>query len=259
MIYRVEELKQADAMAWDDRWRVAMLIDSEYESICGRGDRGAYTIKMSRQQCNWRLKTGDLVGYAEAEKRNVLLVMTAEEWNESARFYQGHTYNERFLRPEEPRVLIHSTPMENWKRIQRAGCLKSWNLATQDGDLLETQPIGHGLLGDPEDFRNYIMFGSGVKCEIVVASKQAGKLVYDENAPYQSGVRLYFDAAKMAEDGLLIRDGNHIKVKDCLALQPYLLWAATREILDLAESVMTPKLFAETADCMFWQKFKGNE
>lgn len=254
MIYRVDELAQTDGLLWDDCWRIAMLIDSEYESMCGKGERGAYTLKMSRQRCNWRLKTGDLLSYAEAEKKNVLLVMTEEELEESRRFYRGHSYNETFLRPEEPGILIHSTPLENWNKIQQAGCLKSWNLARQDGDLLEEQPIGH-VLGDPEDFRNYIMFGSGVKCEIVVASRNAGKLVYDENAPYQSGARLYFDAAQMAADGLLIRDGNHIKVKDCLPLKPYLLWAATAEKTGLTEQTITPAVFAETADRMFEQQF----
>ena len=58
-------------------------------------------------------------------------------------------------------------------------------------------------------------------------NKLKEKLVYDLNAPYPSGARLYFDAQKMAADGLLVRDGNHLKVKNQLPLQPYLLWTAT--------------------------------
>lgn len=35
----------------------------------------------------------------------------------------------------------------------------------------------------------------------------------------------------MAYDGLLVRDGCHLKVKDKLLLKPYLIWAATWETI----------------------------
>ena len=95
------------------------------------------------------------------------------------------------------------------------------------------------------------MFGSGVTGEIVVNSKQQGKIIMDENAEYITGARLYFDAKKIAQDGLLLRDGCHLKVKDQLPLEPYLLWTATWDVIGLTSPVSTPKIFAEQADRQF--------
>ena len=250
MIVRVDDLAHCGALEWDATWRIAMLVDSPYQSMCGRGERGAYTIKMSRQKCNWPMRIGDLISYAEADDRNVLLVLSQEEERAVRLRYQGHAYNDRFLREDEPKVLIHSTTYENWKQIEQDGCLKSWNCVKKENKTDEDQPIGH-VLGDPEDFRDYIMFGSGVSCEMVVSSKQKGRLTNDIDEAYLSGARLYFDAQKIAEDGLLVRDGNHIKVKDCLPLQPYLLWTATWENVGLPAQGTTPRIFAETADKKF--------
>ena len=120
--------------------------------------------------------------------------------------------------------------------------LKSWNLLKAEKVISEEQPIGVQL-GDPEDFSNYIMFGSGVTGEIVVSAKQRGKIVMDVNAEYRTGARLYFDAKRMAQDGLLLRD--------VLPLAPYLIWAATWDTAGLASQLSVPRIFAEQADRQF--------
>lgn len=250
MIIRTDDLAQANQIEWDTSWRIAILRDSEYQRVCGKGERGAYTILYSRQFPSWKIQMGDFIDYSEKQNQNALVILSEKELAEVKQSYQGHACNERFLRPNEPAVLVHSTTLENWESIQQDGCLKSWNRAVQKKCLAEEKPIGH-LLGDPEDFRDFIMFGGGVNCEIVVASKQAGRLVYDSNAEYQSGARLYLDAAKMASDGLLLRDGNHLKVKDQLPLNPYLLWSATWKEIGLPTRITTPAIFASTADKIF--------
>ena len=95
------------------------------------------------------------------------------------------------------------------------------------------------------------MFGGGVSGEIVVSSKLSGIINMDVNAEYHTGARLYFDAKQMAEDGLLVRDGAHIKVKDTLPLEPYLIWVATWDKLGLESPLSTPRIFSETADSHF--------
>lgn len=255
MIVRADDLQAAQQMTeWDASWRIMMLTDSPYQSMCGKGERGAYTIKLSRHKSNWRMRIGDFIGYAQAENINALVLLSQEEWDETERFYRGHAFNEPFLREDEPEVLIHSTPFANWTKIKRDGCLKSWNRVKQEMETQEEKPIGH-LLGDPEDFRDYIMFGTGERCEIVVSSKEAGRLVDDADEAYHSGARMYFDARKMAADGLLIRDGTHLKVKHGLPLQPYMIWAATWENLGLDSPISTPKRFSHTADSMFEENF----
>ena len=87
--------------------------------------------------------------------------------------------------------------------------------------------------------------------EIVVSSKQAEKIIMDVTAEYKTGARLYFDAKKIAEDGLLIRDGAHLKVKNQLSLEPYLIWVATWDSIGLESQFSTPKIFAELSNDKF--------
>ena len=130
------------------------------------------------------------------------------------------------------------------------GALKSWNQLKRDLAEWESKPIG-AQLGDLAEFSDYIMFGGGVSGEIVVSSKLSGFINMDVNAEYHTGARLYFDAKKMAEDGMLVRDGAHVKVKGLLPLEPYLMWVATWDKLGLNSPLSTPKIFAETADDRF--------
>ena len=176
--------------------------------------------------------------------------MAETDFKSANDYYEGHRYNESFLRDYEPSVLVHSTPMKSWEQIKRDGMLKSWNMLKSEKAIAEEQPIGIWL-GDPMDFSDFIMFGDGVAGEIVVNSKQQGKIIMDTNEEYLTGARLYFDAKRMAQDGLLIRDGCHIKVKDMLPLKPYLIWTATWETIGLASQITTPKVFAEQADKKF--------
>ena len=235
----------------DDSWILALLTDSDNYRICsGKGESGIYTIQVSRKNCDWKMAIGDVMSYSREMQGNLLLMISEEELAQVKEYYHDHSCMENKLRMDEPKVLIHSTSLEVWEKIVSDGCLKSWNKAySKNGNAIDA-PIGQ-LLGDPESFRDYIMFGSGVACELVVASKQKGRIVMDPDETYQSGVRLYFDAQKIAQDGLLIRDGVHLKVRDQLPLNPYLLWAATWKNIGLFTRATTPNQFAETADRVF--------
>ncbi|MBO5485072.1 MAG: hypothetical protein J6K58_05160 [Lachnospiraceae bacterium] len=257
MIYRLDTLSENSInpitrQAYDNSWIILMLIDSpDYQQMCGNSDGGAYTIKMSRSQYNnWKMAVGDFIDFSEVNEKNALLVMSEADFKAAESHYKGHRYNEPLLRDNEPSVLIHSTPMNNWEQIKRDGMLKSWNMLKSEKAIAEEQPIGTWL-GDPMDFSDYIMFGGGVTGEIVVNSKQQGSIVMDQDAKYLTGARLYFDAKRMAQDGLLIRDGCHLKVKDMLPLKPYLIWVATWETIGLASQISTPKIFSERADKQF--------
>lgn len=257
MIYRIDELPEnrinpITGYEYDHSWKILMLTESsEYQTMCGSSDGYAYTIKISQwKHKKWEMAVGDFIDFCEANMKNALLVMPETALNSAKEHYKGHRYNEPFLREYEPSILVHSTPMNSWTLIKRDGMLKSWNLLKAEKTITEEQPIG-GQLGDPSDFSDYIMLGSGVTGEIVVSSKQQGKIVMDTNAEYLSGARLYFDAKRMAQDGLLVRDGCHLKVKDKLYLEPYLIWTATWETIGLASQVSTPKIFAEQADKCF--------
>ncbi len=257
MIYRLDRFEENSinpitGQKYDDSWIILMLTDShDYRQMCGSSNGCAYTIKISRFKYDeWKMAVCDFIGFNKENGKNVILVISDEDLEAAKRYYEGHKYNEHFLREKEPLVLVHSTTMSSWKSIKNDGMLKSWNELKAEDAITQERPIGI-ILGDPLDFSDYIMFGGGITGEIVVNSKQQGKIVMDENAEYLTGARLYFDAKMIAQDGLLIRDGCHLKVKDVLPLKPYLIWTATWDTIGLASQLSTPKIFAEQADKQF--------
>lgn len=225
MIYRVDDFIENNInpitnSEYGSSWMVLTLpSDIDTPMFVGANNGCAYTIKINKQlHDDWKMAIGDFIGYCDANNLNSILAITEDEYNDVQSYYAGHNNNETNLRDYEPKILVHSTSMENWIQIQKDGMLKSWNSL----NITDKEPIGKQL-GDPVHFSDYIMFGGGVSGEIVVNSKQTGKIVMDINAEYKTGARLYFDAEKIAKDGLLVRDGAHIKVKDFLPLEPYLI------------------------------------
>lgn len=257
MIYRLDKLNENKInpitnCKYDNSWIILVLTDSkDYKQMCGSNSGCAYTVKVSRlTKKNWEISVGDFISFCRANNKNAILVMSESDLYIAKNRYGNHKYNDAFLREEEPPILVHSTSLESWEQIQRDKMLKSWNILKKSGTIGEEKPIG-ALLGDPVDFSDYIMFGSGITGEIIVNSKQQGKITAEENAEYLTGARLYFDAKKIAEDGLLVRDGCHFKVRDTLPLTPYFIWAATWDTIGLTSRISTPKLFAEQAEKEF--------
>ena len=264
MIYRIDELTENQInpttnSAYDSSWLILSLSNStNYAILSGVNNGCAYSIKISKVlHNNWKLAVGDFIEHCDSNSLNGILVISQHEYDEVISNYNDHHFNETVLRDYETSVLVHSTTMENWINIQHDGMLKSWNKLKLENTDFENQPIGIQL-GDPINFSDYIMFGGGVTGEIVVNSKQSGKIVMDIDAEYKTGARLYFDARKMAKDGLLIRDGAHIKVKDKLPLEPYLIYSATWDKVGLPNQISTPKIFAELSDQSF-KEFVNNK
>ena len=253
MIYRVSEfiennINPIKKSEYDSSWLVLVLSsDMDTAMIVGGNNGCAYTIKISKQlHDDWKMAIGDFIGYCDANNLNGILAITEDEYNDIQNYYVGHNNNETTLRDYEPKILVHSTSMENWIQIQKDRMLKSWNRL----NITNKEPIGKQL-GDPVHFSDYIMFGGGVSGEIVVNSKLSCKIIMDINAEYKTGARLYFDAEKIAKDGLLVRDGAHMKVKDFLPLEPYLIWVATWDSIGLESQFSTPKIFAELSNDKF--------
>lgn len=253
MIYRVDNfiennINPITKREYDSSWLVLVLSsDIDDAMIVGANNGCAYSMKISKQlHDDWKMAIGDFIGYCKVNNLNGIIAITEDEYNEAQNYYVGHSYNETLLRDYETPILVHSTSMGNWIQIQKDGMLKSWNSL----NITDKEPIGKQL-GDPVHFSDYIMFGGGVSGEIVVNSKQSDKIVMDIDVEYKTGARLYFDAEKIAKDGLLVRDGAHIKVKDCLPLEPYLIWTATWEKVGLESQISTPKIFTKMSDEKF--------
>ncbi len=236
--------------------RLELTDEPGFQLICGDQGDGVYSIRLSRPcHPDWRMAAGDFLSFHKAMGISHELKMSGQDTDDMLDYYSGHSYSDPYLRPGEPAVLVHSTLAESWESIRTEGRLESWNILSARGALPEREPIG-AALGDPEDFRDYIMFGSGITGELIVSSKQKGRICTDPQAGYFAGARLYFDAALMARDGLLLRDGCHIKVRDCLPLEPYLIWAADWKGAGLSSSISQPETFAQLADNEFSRRHK---
>ncbi len=264
MIYIVDENFQLNTVnpftdtEFDDSWIVLHLTDSNaYDMMCG-SENSVYTLKISKNYADWKMAVCDFIGFHNTNNDNTIICIDKTDLKNAQLYYGNHSFNDNFLREYEPDILVHSTTYDNWLKIKSDGCLKSWNVLQSENRFFDRQPIG-ALLGDPAAFSNYIMFSNGaVAGEIVVLSKQNNKIIMDENMIYNPGARLYFDMKKIAEDGLLIRDGEHFKVKNILPLTPYLLWSATYETIGLNKNISTPKEFTYNCNSMFNNLFNKN-
>ncbi len=220
--------------------------------LCGSRNGCAYTLKVSRRFSGWEFAVGDFLDFYANGGKNVLAVLSEADLQAVRSVYGSHSCRDRCLRAGEPTMLVHSTSFAAWASIQKDGCLLSFNRLKARKNDLDKLPIGKQL-GDLEEFSDYIMFGSGsaISGELVELSRQRGKILADETAEYRTGVRLYFDACKIAQEGLLVRDGMHLKVKNRLELTPYLLFCATWETVGLPSPIATPREFAEAANAHF--------
>lgn len=260
MIYRLDEFEENSInpitnKPYDESWIICQLTDSkEYNQMVGSFNGCAYSVKYSRYSDYWKMSVCDFIGFNTKNGKNIILVMSEEDLKSAQKKYEGHSFDEPILRNGEQIYTVHSTSLENWALIQKDGCLKCWNLLKSEGAITEDKPIG-SILGDPKDFSDYIMFGKNIAGELVVNSKQCGKINMDKNAEYLTGVRIYLDMKKIVTDGLAVRDGAHLKVKDTLPLKPYLIWAATWENAGLKSRISTPKIFGEAADREFFKRF----
>lgn len=229
--------------------------DPGYQMLCGARNGSPYALLVSRCMAHWEYAVSDFLQYQDELGRDVLCAMDKADYSHALEATAGHLYDERALRPWEAPVLVHSTTPGGWEGIRRDGAVRCWSALHAQHAGWEAAPIG-AKLGDPVDFSDYVMFSMGhVAGEIVVLSKQTGHINMDVKAEYTPGARLYFDAAAIAADGLLTRDGAHVKVRGALPLHPYLLCAVTPQDLGLARS--TPAEFTKLANAAFRERFPG--
>lgn len=255
-IYFIRRLTEHNPFSDDGKY------DSDWVSI--RVSRSRYIMPetkfvygcvIGKKTDFWEYRVMDYINYNLMYNRNVIFIGSKRTYKKALKKYRNCSVCDKALRPYEERFVVHSTTKENYEKMVSQGCIKSWNILKSENTDFEKEPIGT-LLGDPEDFRDYIMLGVGVQCEIVVLSKQHNKLCYDVNEEYTPGARLYFDAEQLAENGLLVRDGLHYKVKDRLPFE-YAVFIATADNISINGRI-TPETFSRSADETFERIVKFN-
>ena len=259
MIYRINSLPPPQnnpitQNPYDNTWTFLYVSDNANDQmIVGKQGLSVFGVKLSKHFPHWEFAVGDFLSFHQ--EKQILLCISDDDYAHAKQIYDGHTYNDSYLRSYENNVLVHSTTANAAQNILAEGALKSWNRLHREGILAEAAPIGR-LLGDPPDFSDYIMFSNGgLSSEIVTASKESGHLEMDPDRPYTPGMRLYFDAAAIARDGLLLRDGMHKKVRDILPLKPYMLYSVAWDNCTSEFDMPTPRNFTDAANHAFQAKY----
>lgn len=225
---------------------VLYIVNNQaFRTFSGKDGYDNYHIKINIDKLDhWQYAVCDFILYNEALKKVPIIIATVEALNQALVKKDECQATGTEIRQYEPQVLIHSTTSVSWESIRNDGYLYSWAFLKQSGKISEEHPIGQ-LLGDPLEYSNYIMLGSGqsLSGEYVVMSKQVGQIKCKDHDEYQPGVRLYFDANKLAEHGKLIRDGIHLKVKENIKLTDYLIEAVDVSKIEKLETY-TPSSFS---------------
>ncbi len=253
--FEPSEINPYTGRPYSEDWVYIELVETANYYLFNGGNAFVFKVSISKNCPDWQFRLLDFIEYEQEEGKRIIIKITEDDFSEAKKAYAGHCHTDNFLRKSEGKYFVHSTTAENYKNIVKDGCLKSWNILKAEGKIKEKKPIGV-LLGDHSNYSDYIMLSDGgVAGEIVVNSKNCSKIVMDTNAPYSPGARLYFDAEKIAENGILIRDGVHYKVKNILPLKDFLLWTATPESIGFLGKRITPRQFADLSDNIFNKQF----
>lgn len=225
----------------------------EYNQFCCF-ENSIYTLRISKNFKYWYYDLCDLIDFYADTNISLKLDVCEKDIKLARKLYGSHKYNEPVLREYESKVMTHSTTFDNSLKIIKENAIKSWNILNEENKDWEKCPIG-SLLGDIEDFSNYVMLSLFAQNnEIITASRQKNKIDIDVNQKYTAGARFYLDAEKLAKDRLLLRDGEHIKVKNSIFLDKYLIWYETAERVG-TEKITTPKMFFENSNKAFLNLF----
>ena len=122
MIYQLDQFEEGRTNPitgenYDESWRIFVLNEAPYTIICGSTKGCAYTLKVSKLHAPWQFSLGDFVSYHTGAGRNIILAVSQKDYEEAMRMYGNSTCRDRFLRPHERSVMVHSTTMESYQNI----------------------------------------------------------------------------------------------------------------------------------------------
>lgn len=234
---------------YGDKWS-AFIYDSEAKYYTQIETRARlFTIKVSSEIDKDYERLIDFINYETKYNRNVIIKADIEV-RQIINKLLNLEKNKNKVRKTDSRWLVHSTTKDSWEKIKKIKFLYSPNELRKTGNIINEIGLKHYL--EPKDYSDYIMLDILNGCgELVVSSRQLGYVCTDGDMVYTPGVRLYFDAYKIIEDGLAERDGLHIlKVEKQLSLEKYLKMVVTEK---MASDKMnwTPTIYTEWANQHF--------
>lgn len=221
--------------------------------------QGIFTLSVNPNFDDWIFRLGDFIQYETYYGRKVIIHIP-EIKNPKIIINEviKSKFREKRVRYTDEKWLVHSTLLDSWKLIKESGQIKSLRKLNKDG--INIIGIGIEPFGEPEDYNDYVMLDTVNGCsELVVSSRQKGRICTNGDVEYAPQVRMYFDAHKIIEDGLGVRDGVHVlKIYKSLPLKPYLKQIYFEKDIPYIKGrkSWTPTLFTEEANKQFYNSLK---
>lgn len=233
---------------YGENWSAFVYDDNiDYYTNIFQGAK-VYTLRVSPKIDLKYERLSDFVVYEVGYNRNLIIKCIEADRKHIKKIIDEIQYNNSTsVRETDPKWMVHSTTKELWKSIEETGSLLSPSELKKRN--IRVKEIGLKALMEPKDYSDYIMLDVLNGCgEIVVNSRQLGYVCVDPDVPYTPGVRLYFDAHRIIEDGLATRDGVHLlKVKRELPLERYLVSLVEKDLLE-PKDLWTPTTYTEAAN-----------
>jgi hypothetical protein len=249
---------------YDAGWSCFQILDGpEGTFYSGRGASGLYAAALWSGEPTLADRLADFLRYEAWHARRTIVAGPAGMDVESiVKRALAATPEASVVRRSDPRWAVHSTTRAGWDAIRVCGELRSVAALRDAGH--QVSPLGAELLGEPEEYAEYVMLGpiGHASSEIVAASQLEGAMVADENAPYQPGARLYFDCHGIIRAGIAVRDGLHlVKVRERLPLDPHIVAVITPADLGPEGTTRewTPRTFTEAANARFLEHRRGED
>lgn len=181
-----------------------LLCLNEFGKFSGRSKTGVWCVGTIADYYN----IANFINYENNYNRKVII--WSENHELAIRIFQQIKELEikEYMNLDRSKLLCHSTSIENLLSILKDNILLSYNELISQGKIIRTVRFE---LNEPEDFLDYIDFCSceSIASEIVVASRQFGKINDDNNFEYKPGVRLYFNPEELLKVEGACMDGLH--------------------------------------------------
>lgn len=181
-----------------------LLCLNQFGKSSGRSKTGVWCVGITEDY----YQVANFINYENTHNRNVTI--WSENYEVALRvFQQLKEYGVRMHKNlDNYELLCHSTLIENFKNILKDKSLLSYKELVSEGKIINTVRF---QLKEPEDFLDYIDFCSceSISSEIVVASRQFGKINDSSDIRYKPGVRIYFKSDKLQKVDGGCFDGLH--------------------------------------------------
>lgn len=88
MFYRLDNFEETNINpitneVWDASWIVFMLNNELYRMFVSSINGCAYTLKVSKKYCHWKMALGDFLSYNNSINKNVILVISEQDYHEA--------------------------------------------------------------------------------------------------------------------------------------------------------------------------------